>query len=261
MNIKEKIAVVTGAGKGIGRAIATMLLKRGAFVVLVARRTHVLKDLQKKIDKNEEKSLIIGADISDEKQVVHLFDKVRKELGPVQILINNAGVGTKRPMEVQNYNTADWDRIVNTNLKGSFFTAREALRSMQEKRFGTIINIVSITGIKAAPNVLPYSVSKFGMMALGQTLLAENLKLGIKIHNICPGTTNTSIWDKKETPVSEAKRKRMLKPEDIASVAEFLLTLPKNVRIDEVVVLPNCFPVELWDYAILEDNDSESRDE
>ena len=247
-----KNALVTGANRGIGLELVKQLLDSGFKVHATFRSAK--GGLEAITNPNLS---IHQMDIRDKDEIEKVIDSINS----LDLLINNAGVGTKRPMEVQSYNTADWDRIVNTNLKGSFFSAREALRSMQEKRLGTIINIVSITGIKAAPNVLPYSVSKFGMMALGQTLLAENLKLGIKIHNICPGTTNTSIWDKKEKPVSEAKRKKMLKPEDIASVAEFLLTLPKNVRIDEVVVLPNYFPVELWDYAILEDSDSESRDE
>ena len=255
MDLRDKIAVVTGAGKGIGRAISEMLVKRGAFVVLVARRVQVLEELQSEIDPNKESSLVISADISDEKQVISLFDRVRHELGLVQILINNAGVGTMGPTGVESYETSELDRILNINLKGAFFCARDALRSMREKGFGTIINIVSIAGIKAAPNVLPYNVSKFGMRALGQTLLAENLKHGIKIHNICPGVTNTSIWDAKEIPLSEAEREKMLKPEDIASVAEFLLTLPKNVRIDELVVLPNSFPVKLWDYELLENSE------
>ena len=255
MDIKDKIAVVTGAGKGIGRAISEMLIKRGAFVVLVARRIQVLEELQSELDPKKESSLVISTDISEEKQVIDLFERIRGELGSIQILINNAGVGTMGPKGVESYETAELDRILNINLKGAFFCSREALRSMRAKRSGTIINIVSIAGIKAAPNVLPYNVSKFGMRALGQTLLAENLKHGIKVHNICPGVTNTSIWDAKEIPLSEAEREKMLKPGDIALVAEFLLTLPKNVRIDELVILPNSFPVKLWDFELLENSE------
>ena len=255
MDIRDKIAVVTGAGKGIGRAISEMLIKKGAFVVLVSRRVQVLEELQSEIDPNKECSLVISTDISNEKQVIDLFDRIRKELGSVQILINNAGVGTMAPTGVESYETAELDRILDTNLKGAFFCARDAIRSMRENGFGIIINVVSIAGIKAAPNVLPYNLSKFGMRALGQTLLAENQKYGIKIHNICPGVTNTSIWDAKEIPLSEAEKEKMLKPEDIASVAEFLLSLPQNVRIDELVILPNSFPVKLWDFELLENSE------
>ena len=128
MDIRDKIAVVTGAGKGIGRAISEMLIKRGAFVVLVARRVQVLKELQSEIDPNKESSLVLSTDISDEKQVIELFDRIRNELGSVQILINNAGVGTMGPTGVESYETAELDRILNINLKGAFFCARKALR-------------------------------------------------------------------------------------------------------------------------------------
>lgn len=254
MDIREKTAVVTGAGKGIGRAIAEMLLKRGAFVVLVARRVKVLEELQNEIDPNKRTSMVVGADVSDEKQMIDLFKRVQKEVGPVHILINNAGVGTKGPTRVDQYETSEYDRIVDANLRGAFICAREAVHSMRENEFGTVINIVSIAGIKAAPNVLPYNVSKYGMRALGQTLIAENINHGIKVHNICPGVTNTSIWDAKKVPLTNEEKEKMMKPEDIASIAEFLITLPKNVRIDELVVVPNQFPVKLWDYRLLEDN-------
>lgn len=253
MEIRDKTAVVTGAGKGIGKAIAEMLIRRGAYVVLVARRFETLVELQDEIDPARNNSLAVKADVSEEKQVIDLFEKVRTKLGPVQILINNAGVGTKGPTGVDSYETSEYDRIVNANLRGAFICAREAVRSMRENRSGTIINIVSIAGMKAAPNVLPYNVSKYGMRALGQTLIAENISHGIKVHNICPGVTNTSIWDAKKIPVSKADRDKMLQPENIASVTEFLLTLPHNVRIDELVVLPNEFPVKLWDYRLLEE--------
>ena len=252
MEIHDKTAVITGAGKGIGRAIAAMLIKKGAYVVLVARRFETLRELQDEIDPDRNSSLAVGADVSEEKQVVDLFERVKKEKGPVHILVNNAGVGTKGPTRVDSYEADEYDRIINANLRGAFICAREAVRSMRENGFGAIINIVSIAGIKAAPNVLPYNVSKYGMRALGQTLLAENISHGIKIHNICPGVTNTSIWDAKKIPVPKADRDKMLQPEDIASVAEFLLTLPQNVRIDELVVLPNEFPVKLWDYRLLD---------
>jgi NAD(P)-dependent dehydrogenase (short-subunit alcohol dehydrogenase family) len=216
-----------------------------------------LEELQSEIDPAGASSLVIPADVADEAQVSELFARVRRELGPVQILINNAGVGTKEPTKVESYQTAEWDRIVGVNLEGAFFCAREALRDMREQGGGTIINVVSIAGIKAAPNVLPYNVAKFGMRALGQTPLAENLVHGIKVHNICPGVTNTSIWEAKETPPSQAERQKMLQPEDIASVAEFLLALPQHVRIDELVVLPNRFPIRLWDYRLLDDSEGE----
>jgi len=251
MELQGATAVVTGAGKGIGRAIAQMLVQRGANVALVARREETLLELQAAIDPEGLHTLAVPANVADEKEVAELFATVAATWGPVQLLVNNAGVGTKGPTQVGDYATEEYDRIVDVNLKGAFFCAREAVQQMRGGR-GTIINIASIAGNKAAPNVLPYNVSKFGMRALSETLLAENLMSGIKVHTISPGTTRTSIWEAKEKPIGDDIAANMLDPENVASVAEFLITLPDNVRIDEIVVLPNTFPVRLWDYKLLD---------
>lgn len=180
-----------------------------------------------------------------------LFATVADKWGPVRVLVNNAGVGTKGPTTVAEYATEEYDRIVEVNLKGAFYCAREAVKQMGDGG-GAILNIASIAGNKAAPNVLPYNVSKFGMRALSETLLAENLMRGIKVHTISPGTTRTSIWEAKEKPIGKDISGNMLDPEDVASVAEFLLSMPAHMRIDEIVVLPNTFPVRLWDYKLLD---------
>lgn len=251
MELDGATAIVTGAGKGIGRAIAEMLVRRGARVALVARRADTLTELQDAIDPDRRSTLVVPADIADERQVEALFAAVAAEWGPVRLLVNNAGVGTKGPTQVGDYTTEEYDRIVDVNLKGAFFCARSAVQHMRDGG-GTILNIASIAGSKAAPNVLPYNVSKFGMRALSETLLAENLTSGIKVHTISPGTTRTSIWEAKEKPIGDDIASNMLDPQHVASVAEFLITLPAQVRIDEIVVLPNTFPVRLWDYTLLD---------
>jgi NAD(P)-dependent dehydrogenase (short-subunit alcohol dehydrogenase family) len=251
MELQGATTVVTGAGKGIGRAIAQMLVSRGANVALVARREETLHELQAAIDPEKRSTLAIVADVADEADVERVFATVAQTWGPVQLLVNNAGVGTKGPTPVGDYETSEYDRIVDVNLKGAFFCARAAVQHMRG-RTGTILNIASIAGNKAAPNVLPYNVSKFGMRALSETLLAENLMNGIKVHTISPGATRTSIWEAKAKPIGDDITSNMLNPEDVASTAEFLITLPDHVRIDEVVVLPNTFPVRLWDYKLLD---------
>ena len=125
-------------------------------------------------------------------------------------------------------------------------------RARRERQAGTIVNIGSISGIRAAPDVLPYSISKFGMEALSQTILAETTKYGIKTHLVAPGVTNSSIWDRKEVPLPADVRARMLEPADAAEVVLFLLQLPHRVRIDRVVLTPNVFPMKLWDYPLLD---------
>jgi short-subunit dehydrogenase len=121
---------------------------------------------------------------------------------------------------------------------------------MRERKHGTIINVVSITGRQSAPLVSPYGASKFGEVGLTQALLAENHKYGIRVCMVNPGPTNTTIWDKKIVPLSKEVRDAMMYPEQVADVVLFMASLPDRVRIDEIVVLPNQFPVKLWDYRV-----------
>jgi len=121
---------------------------------------------------------------------------------------------------------------------------------MRERRRGTIINVASITGVKSAPLVAPYGAGKFGVVGLTQTLLAENHQYGIRVCMVHPGPTDTTIWDKKLVPLPAEVRATMMRPEDVAHVVLFLAALPDRVRVDEVVVLPNQFPLKLWDYRV-----------
>jgi short-subunit dehydrogenase len=121
---------------------------------------------------------------------------------------------------------------------------------MRERRRGTIINIGSISGYESAPLVSPYGVSKFGLAGLTQALRAENHKYGVRVCSVSPGPTDTTIWDKKETPIPAEVRAIMMRSEEVADVIVFMASLPPNVRIDDIVVLPNQFPLKLWDYRV-----------
>lgn len=247
-----RVVLVTGAGRGIGAAVSRTLAAAGARVALVARTGTDIDELAAEIDASGGHATALEADISDDATVERVFDEAEQRLGPLDVLVNNAGIPTRRPFEVADYPTADFDRILEVNLRGAFLCARAALRRMRERRAGTIVNIGSISGIRAAPDVLPYSVAKFGIEALSQTILAEATKYGIKTHVVAPGVTNSSIWDRKEVPLPADVRARMLEPSDVADVVLFLLTLPHRVRIDRVVLTPNVFPMKLWDYPLLD---------
>ena len=247
---KGDIAFVTGGGRGIGRAVSLALSRAGMSVVTCSRTLRDVEEVAGLIEKEGGRALALQCDVANPLEVEQTFKRAASEFGPIDLLVNNAGVGTVAPYEVADYEIAEWDRIVNVNLRGTFLCCRAVLPSMRERRKGTIINVVSITGREAAPLVSPYGVSKFGAVGLTQGLLAENFKYGIRICMVNPGPTNTTIWDKKLTPLSKEVREAMMHSEDVAEVVLYMASLPERVRIDEIVVLPNQFPVKLWDYRV-----------
>jgi NAD(P)-dependent dehydrogenase (short-subunit alcohol dehydrogenase family) len=252
VSLDGKVVLVTGAGRGIGAAVSRAVAGGGARLGLVSRTEDDLRALADELDPHGERHLVLPADVAVEDDVVRTVAAVEERLGPIDVLVNNAGVPTRRPTEIADYSAEEFDRILGVNLRGAFLCAREVLLRMRERRSGTVVNIGSISGIRAAPNVLPYSVAKFGIQALNQTIIAENTRYGIKSHVVCPGVTNSSIWDRKEVPLPADVRARMLEPDDVADVVFWLLRLPHRVRIDEIVMVPNVFPMKLWDYTLLE---------
>lgn len=244
------VALVTGGGRGIGRAAAIALANAGMRVAACSRTLGDVEDVAKLIKKSGGDAIAIECDVADPQQVADAFATAERTLGPIDLLVNNAGVGTVRPIEVADYDTAEWDRIVNVNLRGAFLCCRAAASRMRERRRGTIINIGSISGYESAPLVSPYGVSKFGLAGLTQALRAENHKYGVRVCSVSPGPTDTTIWDKKETPIPAEVRAVMMRSEEVADVIVFMASLPPNVRIDDIVVLPNQFPLKLWDYRV-----------
>ena len=244
------VALVTGAGRGIGRAVALALGRAGARVALLSRTPSDIESAAAAIREQGGEAIAVPCDVADAEQVRGAVARVTEALGPVDILVNNAGVGTVAPFEVADYDVAEWDRIVNVNLRGAFLCCRAVLPSMRDRHRGTVINVASITGHRSAPLVAPYGVSKFGLVGLTESLIAENQRHGIRVCMVSPGPTDSTIWDKKRVPLSPEVRAAMMRSEDVADVVMFLANLPDTVRIDDVVVLPNQFPLKLWDYRV-----------
>lgn len=244
------VALVTGGGRGIGRAAAIALARAGMRVAACSRTLGDVEEVVAVIRQAGGDGIAIECDVADPRQVAGAFDTVESTLGPLTLLVNNAGVGTVRPVEVADYEVEEWDRIVNVNLRGAFLCCRAAAARMRARRRGTIINIGSISGYESAPLVSPYGVSKFGLAGLTQALRAENHRYGVRVCSVSPGPTDTTIWDKKATPIPAEVRAVMMRSEEVADVIVFMASLPPNVRIDDIVVLPNQFPLKLWDYRI-----------
>ena len=230
-NLKDQIALVTGAGRGIGRSVSLGLARAGAHVVLTARSRGQLEVVAEEISRARGQAVVIPADISRSEDVASLFARVREVFGRLDILINNAGIGLFGPVE--EFAAADLDRVLGTNLRGTFLACQEAVRIMKPRKRGTIINISSVVGFKGYPNQAAYTASKHGVMGLTKSLAAEVQEHGIRVSAILPGGVETGLIGDARPDLARAQ---LLQPEDIAQTVLFLLSLPERAAIDEIYI-------------------------
>lgn len=182
-----KVALVTGASAGLGRHFAHLLARKRATVILAARRVDSLKEACAEIVAAGGKASAVALDVTDEGSIASAFEEIG---GPVDIVVNNAGIsGVKPALEVT---AEDWDRVVDTNLRGVFLVAQAAAKGMKG-RGGSIINVASILGHRVAGNLAPYAASKAGVVQLTEALALEWAKYGIRVNSICPGYFETDI--------------------------------------------------------------------
>jgi glucose 1-dehydrogenase/3-oxoacyl-[acyl-carrier protein] reductase len=229
MRLQDKVALVTGARRGIGRAVALELARQGAHVavndVTGEEQARAVVD---EIRGMERRAMIAMADVSDEAQVQSMVARVGQELGPIDILVNNAGIETIIPL--LEMTEQQWTEVINVNLKGEWLCAREVVRQMiQRGRRGAIVNIASIQAGMALPGRTHYAPSKRGVEALTRNLAAELAEHGIRVNCINPGLVATDMtrWvmdDPNILPVvlDKIPLKRAGRPEEIATVAAFL---------------------------------------
>lgn len=231
-----KNALVTGGGSGIGLAIARVLLEDGGRVAIAGRDEAKLKRAAETLA--TDRLIHHVADVSDPVQVEKLVQHVTAELGPIDLLVNNAGLNIKK-RACRELGIDDWQKLIRVNLDGAFYCIRAVLPGMRERRDGLIININSVAG--KHPLVLSgagYSASKFGMSALGLCLGAEEKDQGIRVCNIYPGEVDTPILEQRPQPVTEEHRQRILQPEDVAAAVRFVVSLPPRASVPELVIKP-----------------------
>jgi len=233
----NKVAVVTGAGSGVGRAAAVRLLKDGWRVALVGRRAQPLKETVA-LGKGAERAVTISCDLADPAAVMKMAADVLAQFGQVDALVHAAGTNIpKRSWELLTID--DYRAVVDTNLNGAFYTMRAFLPAMRKKGSGTIVVIVSDAGIIAnAKAGAAYVASKFGERGLVQSINAEERQNGIRATALCPGDINTPILDKRAAPPPADARAKMLQPEDIAECIMLAINLPERAVVEELVVRP-----------------------
>jgi 3-oxoacyl-[acyl-carrier protein] reductase len=231
MNLNGKTAIVTGASKGIGRGIAQALMQNGVDVCISARRQNELDRAVEELRPLGPGRVIgVACDVRDHDQVKSLFANAVKELGGVDLLVNNAGIGIFAPVEQMS--PEDFRAVIETNVCGVFYCCHEAIPLMKQRGGGYIINISSLAGTNAHPRMAAYNASKFGLNGFSEALMQEVRYDGIKVSYIMPGSVNTEFGG--DTPSDE--KSWQLQPADIARVVLDLLnhderSLPSRVEI------------------------------
>jgi len=233
-SLKNKVAVVTGASRGIGLAIAEALAREGCRVVITARNAMALKKAA-----GELRSEITGAtihalecDVTSEKAVGKLFASVKRVLGRVDVLVNNAGVAHPiTPVKDLPYKT--WREVVDTNLTGTFLCTRAAIPLM--KKGGMIINNLSIAAHSGFPGFSAYDASKRGALGFTNTLREELRESGIRVLALLPGATATDIWDQF---MPQADRSDMIAPQSVAAAVVGALKMPAETVVEEIRMMP-----------------------
>jgi len=223
------VALVTGASRGIGRAISLRMAKEGFDIALAARTESALAETARACEAAGAKTLAARTDVSREEDVLGLFARVREAFGRLDLLVNNAGVGVYKP--IAETTLADWELMMGVNLRGTFLCSREAMRAMLAARRGTIVNIASVVGLKGYPNQGAYTASKHGIVGLSKVLAEEGLAAGIRVHVICPGGVATDMASMARPDI---RPEELLRPEDVADLVAYLVKLPPRAMVDLV---------------------------
>lgn len=233
-----KTAVVTGAGSGVGQAVALALLNQGWQVAIVGRREETLNETVARAGADAPKLSVFPCDIGNSTAVEALGKAIVAKLGPVEVLVNAAGTNApKRALEV--LSLEDYHQMMNTNLNGAYYCTQAFLPSMRANRSGTIVHIISDAGKQASPKAGPaYTMSKFGLAGLTQSINAEERGNGVRACAIFPGDIDTPLLDKRPSPPPAEARARMLRPEDVAECVLLAINLPPHAIVEELILRP-----------------------
>ncbi|MBO8632882.1 SDR family oxidoreductase [Staphylococcus aureus] len=227
--LTDKIAVVTGAGGGIGEAIATLLHEEGAKVVLAGRNKDKLQNVANQLAQDSVK--VVPTDVTKKEEVDELIKIAQQTFGGLDIVINSAG--QMLSSKITDYQVDEWDSMIDVNIKGTLYTAQAALPTMLEQSSGHLINIASISGFEVTKSSTIYSATKAAVHTITQGLEKELAKTGVKVTSISPGMVDTAI-----TAAYNPSDRKKLDPQDIAEAVLYALTQPSHVNVNEITVRP-----------------------
>jgi 3-oxoacyl-[acyl-carrier protein] reductase len=236
LRLAEQVAVITGAGRGIGAAIAHELSNLGAATVLCGRTRSALESTAQAIAKSGGRADVVVCDVTNLQSVENAARHVESSFGRLDIMVNNAGIGGFGG-PLHQLPPGSWDEILNTNLRSVYYTTRAFAPMMIRARSGHIINISSLAGKNALPNGAAYAASKWGLNGLSYSLAEELRSHNIRVAVICPGSTNTEL-----SPHAGKDPTKMLQPEDVAHTVAMLVTQSPQSFVSEVLLRPTQKP-------------------
>lgn len=233
--LNGKTALITGASRGIGFAIAETLGRLGAKIAICARNPTALENAAAKLRENGNEVLAVRADVTRTADIAAFVQKALQTFGPIEILVNNAGIGYFGP--VQSATEENWDAVLDTNLKSVFLVTKAVASGMIERRTGHVINIASLAGKNTFKNGAIYCASKWGLMGLTGCMAEDLREFGIRASAICPGSVNTEF-----SPHTGKDGGKLLQSDDIAHAVAMIVTQAPQSFISEVLMRPTQKP-------------------
>lgn len=231
MLLSEKTALITGAGRGIGRGIALAFAEQGCAIAAVARTADEVNATVDAVKRAGSRALALVGDVSNAQDVRGMVDETLKSFGRIDILVNNAGFACFKPFT--ELSLEEWQRTLNVNLTATFLVTKAVLPSMIARKGGRIINISSVAGLKPLVDQSAYCASKHGVNGLSKVLAMELRQYGIGVHAVCPGGVDTRLA---QEAMPERDKSDWMTPEDIAHACLYLASLSPRATTDEIVV-------------------------
>lgn len=227
-NLKGKTALVTGGGRGLGKAVALALAAEGVNVAITGRNENNLKSVAAEIESKGVKSSYSVFDVTDKKQVFTSLEKLQNDFGKFDILINNAGIAAFGG--ILEMDDEQWEDIVKTNLFGPYYVVKAVVPGMVEKKSGDVVNISSTAGLKGNALTSAYSASKFGLIGMSESMMFELRKQNIRVTTLTPSTISTDMA-KTDLKITDGNPEKVLQPEDFAELVVDLLKLNKRAML------------------------------
>lgn len=235
MDITNKVALVTGASKGIGRAVAIALAQRKAHVVICARDKKRLDDTGRIIEALGSKVCVVASDLRQKESIDHVVQKAVDTFGTIDILINNAGLGYFG--KISELTVEQWDEMFTLNVRSVFLLTQQALPYLRNQGESVILNVVSLAGKNAFVGGTGYAATKHALLGFSRCLMLEERANGVRVMAICPGSVNTPFFDDHADRES-IKQKKILTADDIAVTIVNMITMPQHALISEVDIRP-----------------------